>query len=352
MSLQAGAAAFALEMPGKIPRTEYSAAFHWDLVRAVTGISIGAASTPEERQAASSAFVKAWDYDFMYNTPLDQFIFGAKRTSMGHAEYATDGADYSDEVFSLFPAPGDVYGWDFDKEYGPRSAEADRQYFNQNYAAQKQRYPDAVNTTGVYVTCISGLIELCGWDTLLLAAGENPAAFGEFAMRYTRWLQPAFEGLAACDAPVVSVHDDMVWSAGPFIQPAWYRRYVFPAYKELFRPLHEAGKKILFICDGCFDMFVDDVAGCGVNGFVMEPLTDLAAVAARYGKTHVLVGNADTRVLLNGTKEDIYSEVKRCIDIGRDCPGFIMAVGNHIPANTPVENARYYNECYEKMSRR
>jgi hypothetical protein len=27
-----------------------------------------------------------------------------------------------------------------------------------------------------------------------------------------------------------------------------------------------------------------------------------------------------------------------------------MAVGNHIPSNTPVENALYYNEMYEKYS--
>ena len=75
-------------------------------------------------------------------------------------------------------------------------------------------------------------------------------------------------------------------------------------------------------------------------------------VAEKYGKTHVFIGNADTRALLNGTKEDIYAEVKRCMDIGKDCPGFFMAVGNHIPSNTPVENAIYYNEVYEKLGRR
>ena len=36
----------------------------------------------------------------------------------------------------------------------------------------------------------------------------------------------------------------------------------------------------------------------------------------------------------------------------KKCPGFIMAVGNHIPANTPVDNALWYNECFEKMLKR
>jgi hypothetical protein len=29
-----------------------------------------------------------------------------------------------------------------------------------------------------------------------------------------------------------------------------------------------------------------------------------------------------------------------------------MAVGNHIPSNTPIENALYYNEVYDELSRR
>ena len=62
----------------------------------------------------------------------------------------------------------------------------------------------------------------------------------------------------------------------------------------------------------------------------------MSYIAEKYGKTHSFVGNADTRILLNGTREDIEREVKRCMDIGKNCPGFIMAVGNHIPANTPV----------------
>ena len=75
-------------------------------------------------------------------------------------------------------------------------------------------------------------------------------------------------------------------------------------------------------------------------------------VAEKYGKTHSFIGNADTRILLSGSREEIYSEVKRCMDIGKVCPGFIMAVGNHIPPNTPVENCLFYNEVFEKLRRR
>ncbi|ONI44240.1 hypothetical protein AN641_05605 [Candidatus Epulonipiscioides gigas] len=107
---------------------------------------------------------------------------------------------------------------------------------------------------------------------------------------------------------------------------------------------------VQFASDG---MDFDYIAVYGeVDGFVMEPTTDMKYIAEKYGKTHSFIGNADTRVLLNGTKDEIYAEVKRCIDIGKNCPGFFMADGNHILSNTPIENALFYNEVFNELKRR
>ena len=86
------------------------------------------------------------------------------------------------------------------------------------------------------------------------------------------------------------------------------------------------------------------------SGFVLEPTTDMAYIAERYGHSHFFIGNADTRILLSGSKAAIRAEVERCMAIGKDKPGFFLAVGNHIPANTPVEACLYYNEVYEELS--
>ena len=108
----------------------------------------------------------------------------------------------------------------------------------------------------------------------------------------------------------------------------------------------------MYTSDGNYSEFIDDLVDAGLHGFVFEPLTDLEYITNKYGQTHVIVGNVDTRVLLSGSKEQIRAEVERCISLGRDCPGFFLAVGNHIPANTPVESALYYNQVYEELGRR
>jgi hypothetical protein len=352
MSYTDGLSAINLEMPARVPRTEYSAECHWDLVKTVTGINVNTNSSEAIRNKARSEFYKVWNYDFIWNILIHNQIFGDLRTKMGHAEYASGGTDYNSDILCPFEEPEDVLKFDPWEAYGVKDKKKLILDFETHYKNTCIYIPDAVNMTGIYVTCMSGLIELFGWEMLLCAAGTDSKAFGEVTNRYSSWIKQYFEALAESDVPVVMIHDDIVWTEGAFLHPDWYRKYIFPNYKKCFAPLIESGKKIMYTSDGNYTEFIDDIAVCGVNGFVMEPTTNMKYIAEKYGKTHVFVGNADTRVLLLGSKEDIYNEVKRCMDIGKKCPGFFMAVGNHIPSNTPVENALYYNEVYEKLSKR
>lgn len=341
-----------LEMPDKIPRTEYSAETHWKLVQKVTGRIVGADSSIEEKQEAITAFTEAWDYGMFWNVYLLDQKYGDCYTRMGHAGYAEGGTDFNALQYCPFDSVESVLDFDPREQYGFEAREKIKGEFEQDYRHKTRVFPDTVNMTGIYVTCVSGLIEMFGWDMLLTAAGTDPIRFGEVTGRYAEWMQSYFDALADTDIPIVMIHDDIVWTSGPFLHPEWYRRFVFPHYKKYFAPLRESGKTILFTSDGNYTAFIDDIAACGVNGFVLEPLTDMDYMAEKYGQSHIIVGNADTRILLNGTKDDIYREVKRCVDIGKKCPGFFMAVGNHIPCNTPVENALYYQECFEKLRRR
>jgi hypothetical protein len=352
MSFEDGWAAINLDMPPRIPRTEYSAEMHWPLIQAVTGLEVGINSPPEIQVRAGAAFMRAWNYDFVWSTLISHEEFGDKRTDMGHAEYMAGGVDRRDSVYCPFHDPEEVLDFDPWDSFGPVDRPALVRRFEAHYRANCELYPFAVNMTGIYISLISGFIDLFGWEMLLLAAGTDPERFGRLANRYASWIQQYFDALAESSAPVVMVHDDIVWASGPIFRPGWYRQYVFPNYKNYLAPLRDSGKKIMFCSDGNFNLFIDDIAAAGVHGFVFEPLTDLAVMVERYGRSHVIIGNADTRILLFGSKEQIRAEVERCLALGRACPGYFLAVGNHIPPNTPVENALYYNQVYQELSRR
>jgi hypothetical protein len=352
MSFEDGWAALQLEMPKRIPHTEYSIESHWDLIKVVTGRDVGVSSLPQAQQAASIAFQKAWNFDFFWNTLIGGEAVEPWRTDMGHAEYAAGGVDRRDTVHCPFKEVEEVLAFDPWEKLGPRNRTELTRAFEANYAQRCVLRPFGVNMTGIYITLVSGLIELFGWEMLLTAAGTDPKRFGALTDRYAAWIGQYFEALAEADVPVVMIHDDMVWTSGPIMRLGWYREHVFPNFKKLIAPLVESGKRVIFTSDGNYSKFIDDVAACGVHGFVLEPDTDLTYLVERYGQTHVIIGNADTRILLGGTRAQIRAEVERCIRLGKHCPGYFLAVGNHIPANTPVENCLYYNEVYQELSKR
>ncbi len=351
MSLSDGLAALHLEKPKRIPRTEYSLEMHPGVVRAVTGIELEGADDVT-RYRAQRALYDAWNYDLVWCTLPTTDFFRGFHTRMGHAVYQSGGVDFDPVIDSPFHSVAEVLAFDPWRVLGERDTRQMVTAFEAQYRANCEGFPNQVNMTGIYVTCISGVLELFGWNWLLEALGTDPQGFGEVVNRYSSWVQQYFDALAESDVPVVMIHDDMVWTSGPFTHPGWYRAFVFPALKRQLAPLRESKKTILFTADGNYTAFIEDLVDCGINGFVMEPMTDMARSARDYGKTHVFIGNADTRILLSGTRQEIRAEVERCIRIGKDCPGFFMAVGNHIPPNTPVENALYYNEVYEELSQR
>lgn len=348
MLKEAGMAALNLEFTDRVYRTEYSVFGHSALLKKITGMDPATTDNTE----IIRAFCRAWDICLHWSTNIGGEWFGEYRSSMGHAVYAEGGVDRNDDIHYLFDDEEDVFAFDPEEKLPHYGQKQLVDHFNRCYANNCAWQPDGVHMTGIYVSCMSGLIDMLGWNMLLTCAGVDPERFGEFTTRYSLWIENFFKALAASDAPVVMIHDDIVWTEGAFIEPQWYRKFIFPSYRRCFRHLIEAGKKILYTSDGNYTEFVDDIASCGVNGFVLEPLTDMAYIAEKYGRTHSFIGNADTGILLYGSRDDIYREVKRCMDIGKKCPGFIMAVGNHIPPNTPVDSCLWYDEFCKQLGKR
>ena len=68
MSFEDGWAAVNLQMPARVPRVEFSADdYHFDLVKAVTGIDVNVRSPDELKLRASQAFLRAWNYDIRFD---------------------------------------------------------------------------------------------------------------------------------------------------------------------------------------------------------------------------------------------------------------------------------------------
>jgi hypothetical protein len=343
MSYTIGRAALNMQWTERVARTEYND--NWEIVRYLTG------KDPRTDATAFKDFVDKIHLDYLWaiNDGPVPWNKRGRTTDMGHAVYMEDGSDYRAQVTCPFATPQDVLNFNAVAEYGLPDFKALVDYYERWYQ-DNQTPADQVVSGGYYKTIVSGAIDAFGWEMLLEAAGEDQTRFGEDVLgsifelslhHYKAWAETSIE--------VFMCHDDMVWTSGPFMSPAFYRTYIFPRFAELWRPLKEAGKRVIFCSDGTFDMFLDDLAAAGADGFCFEPTNDLELLVRKYGKTHVLMGGADCRTLSFGTKDEVERELRWVFDMARECPGFVFATGNHFPANIPLEHALLYFELIETL---
>jgi len=323
MSYERGIAAIRLESPAVIPHTQYIS--HPRLVE-MLGDRL--------------------DLDFIFST--DGPEVKGRLTNMGHAFWNEDWSDYNTNYCYPFATPEEVLSFDPVAEYGLPDINAKAEEYQARWK-QGQANCDAVLPGGLYRTLFSFAIASFGWDMFLTAVGLDEERFEKVLEGFYQIIMAHTQAWAKTDIEVFLTHDDMVWTEGAIFHPKWYRSHVFPRYRRYWEVVRDAGKKVLFCSDGDYTEFVDDLVAAGAQGFIFEPLTSLEYIVPRYGQTHVIIGNADTRILTFGTKGAIRDEVKRCMELGRDCPGYFFAVGNHIPHNVPVENALECFEAYWEM---
>lgn len=318
----------------RLAHTEYSLEYHTDYIRRITGMEL---SDPD----CLRKLRESWGIDFLWSTHDGLYGDWGRRgraTDMGHAEYAADGSDMREAQASPYKTVDDVWAFDAIAEYGlPDFGEQVNQY-EQFHQTMVRNCPEQLVTGGYYKTIVSGAIQAFGWEMLLEAAANRrkmEPVFDSF-FRYTKhhidaWAKTSIEAIIQ--------HDDFVWTEGAFMHPdEVYRKVIIPRYKELWKPLRAAGKKVLFCSDGDFTEFMEDLVEAGAEGLIFEPCNDFGWVVERFGQSMVLVGSCvDCRDLAFSPWDKVKAQMDRTFELAQKCKGVIFSVGNHMPPNIPQE---------------
>lgn len=347
MSLQTALDNSYLQPSSHWAHTEYSLEYHKYYLSKRTGLS---SDNPDlMRKAYNNLKI---DFLWYTNDGLIDWTQAGRTTDMGHAAYAADASDQ--RLASECPFHSEQEVWEFDAvaEYGlPDFDEQVRAYENLIQKARLE-FPDQLIPGGYYKTIVSGAIAAFGWEMLLLAASDPikmEKVFDSF-FRRTLFFMKAW---AQTSAKVFIQHDDFVWASGPFMNPEIYRKIIIPRYAELWQPIHDAGKKVLFCSDGNFMELASDVAEAGADGFIFEPCNDFDFMVDNFGQTHCLIGSfVDCRDLVLGNWEKVKHDIHRTFQRLSDCQGAIVAVGNHLSPNIPEDMLdQYFEHVLPRLAR-
>jgi len=147
-------------------------------------------------------------------------------------------------------------------------------------------------------------------------------------------------------APFVYSGQDICFNNGPICSLDTLDQLYFPYLVHAVEPLHKAGIKIIWHCDGdvrsILDRLINQVGVAGFQGFQEETGCTLEHVVAhktREGKKLILWGSISvTTTLPFGTVGKVKEDVERCFRIAASEGGFGLASTSSILPETPLAN--------------
>jgi len=349
MCFERGLAAIRLEKSDRVAQVEFIS--HTGFVYKTSGID--PFKQPEE---ALRRTYDALDLDMIWATWDPVHPWDILKTSGESFETRADSWSKAYpttwRTFFNFESVEDVLEFNPLEEWRIPGQEELAEFFRREHSAKQEFYGNQVVPGGKYQTCFMWLIMTFGLEWTVKAAYSDPKRFEKLLNRFFQISKLEFEAWAETDIKVFISHDDICSTRGPFFPPRWLRRHVFPRYEELWSILKSRGIRVIFCSDGDVTQIVDDIARAGADGFILEECSDLGYIAGKYGLEKIIVGGVDIGVLTYGSVGDVVEEVKKCLRIAGECPGYFINVSGSIPDNVPMENLEAYFEACRKYGRR
>jgi hypothetical protein len=255
-----------------------------------------------------------------------------------------------DEMLKFSPLEvGDFTGWNVVVDNDFSSEDIIYERLRKNYPEEwGDKAPEGSSAScGFYNTMFMWPLLTFGYENFLnmCLEPEFERIMDEFAEINRR----VFKAFARLPVNFAVCHDDIVLANGPVCSPDWMHKYIFPRYEEFWGYLKDAGKEVIFMVDGCIDLYVDDVMACGARGIISEPFTDYKAIARKYENCFI-AGEGDNRVLSRNDPAEIKAMVESMAETAKMSAGYMMCIGNHIPYNVNPEGIKRYLDLSAELA--
>lgn len=155
----------------------------------------------------------------------------------------------------------------------------------------------------------------------------------------------SMESFKAAVEPVLDIGVDVLdFSSSPgspdLVSPRMYRRFFWPHDKTLVDWIHMKGVKAVFHICGNTMPIIEDMAKTGADGISIDSMVDMTKAREIIGKT-ALVGNIDpSRILMEGTPEDVTKASIEAMRTGGVDGAFVLAPGCDVPPTCTPENIK------------
>jgi len=143
------------------------------------------------------------------------------------------------------------------------------------------------------------------------------------------------------------------------ISPADYVSLSLPFVRELTEEIRKLGLKSIYYYCGSLDGRLEHILSAGADALAFEESKknfeiNIESIVSQVNGRCTVFGNLDAvRILQNGSRAQLESEIKRQIDAGRRNNGkFVMSIGSPVTPSTPINRVRQYIDFVHEYGRK
>jgi uroporphyrinogen decarboxylase len=205
----------------------------------------------------------------------------------------------------------------------------------------KDYLPDGMKLVVGHGPIFQSLFRIMGAETLSIAMFENPALVRAMADRVGELSVKIIENLLQREwVSGIWYGDDMAYTTGLLVSPAFLREYVFPFLKRIGDLCKQYDKLLILHSDGKLTEVLEDFIACGVQGIhPNEPQSvDMAEMKLQWGDRLSLLGGIDLDLLSRGTVEQVIELTKSLIYTVGPGGGVAFGSSNSVAKYVPLVN--------------
>jgi hypothetical protein len=144
---------------------------------------------------------------------------------------------------------------------------------------------------------------------------------------------------------------DFASSQGPMINPQTYRDIFYEPYKKRIAALKARGQLVVQHACGNNHNFMDILTTIGADCYQsIQPSAgmDIIELHKKYGDIISLWGGVAVETLINGTPQEVASQVETFVEYAKGKTGLIMGTSHSIAVGTKYENFMALMDTYAK----
>lgn len=196
------------------------------------------------------------------------------------------------------------------------------------------------------------LWQIRGMENLMIDYYENMDQLKIVGRKLLEFYKVIVDRYAALGFDGIFTSDDLGHQTGPMMSPGIFEELYFPLYKEYADYVHSKGMHLFLHSCGDNTKLMEFLIEAGIDVFhpVQKGCMDEIETAKKYGNRMTFLVGIDVQHLLpEGSKEEVRKGVLEIVDtFYKPEGGLLLAAGNGIMPDTPMENIQVMLEIMSK----